>query len=212
MAMRTNRGSTIDRRRLLSLTGSAALGMAGANLAGWPESAAAQDATPVPIQGQIAFGQPDRTADVYKPLIAGAKLEGQARGYEVLESFAEGRADKQIAEINNWIGSGVKAMTILPLDEKAMQPAIEKAHAAGIVFVSYSDIIPNADGYTVFDSVQGGEMVGEWVGNWITENSGRRSGDRQPHRRFPRDRTTAHRRRGKEDRRARAEREGCQPH
>ena len=146
--------------------------MAGAKLAGWPESAAAQDATPVPIQGQIAFGQPDRTADVYKPLIAGAKLEGQARGYEVLESFAEGRADKQIAEINNWIGSGVKAMTILPLDEKAMQPAIEKAHEAGIVFVSYSDIIPNADGYTVFDSVQGGEMVGEWVGNWINENLG----------------------------------------
>jgi ribose transport system substrate-binding protein len=166
------RGSTIGRRRLLSLTGSAALGMAGAKLAGWPESAAAQDATPVPIQGQIAFGQPDRTADVYKPLIAGAKLEGQARGYEVLESFAEGRADKQIGEINNWIGSGVKAMTILPLDEKAMQPAIEKAHEAGIVFVSYSDIIPNADGYTVFDSVQGGEMVGEWVGNWITETLG----------------------------------------
>jgi ribose transport system substrate-binding protein len=172
VAMRTNRGSTIDRRRLLSLTGSAALGMAGAKLAGWAEPAAAQDATPVPIQGQIAFGQPDRTADVYKPLIAGAKLEGQARGFEVLESFAEGRADKQIAEINNWIGSGVKAMTILPLDEKAMQPAIEKAHAAGIVFVSYSDIIPNADGYTVFDSVQGGEMVGEWVGNWINENLG----------------------------------------
>jgi ABC-type sugar transport system substrate-binding protein len=140
-------------------------------LRGWT-SASAQEATPVPIKGQIAFGQPDRTADVYKPLIAGAKLEGRERGYEVLESFAEGRADKQIAEINTWIGSGVSAMTILPLDEQAMQPAIERAHEAGIVFVSYSDIIPNADGYTVFDSVQGGEMVGEWVGNWINETLG----------------------------------------
>jgi len=146
--------------------------MAGANLTGWTGSNAAQEATPVPIQGQIAFGQPDRTADVYKPLIAGAKLEGQARGFEVLESFAEGRADKQIGEINNWIAAGVKAMTILPLDEKAMQPAIQKAHDAGIVFVSYSDIIPNADGYTVFDSVQGGEMVGEWVAKWINDNLG----------------------------------------
>jgi ribose transport system substrate-binding protein len=156
------------RRQILG----AGAGLAGsALLPGWNETGA-QEATPVPIQGQIAFGQPDRTADVYKPLIAGAKLEGQERGYEVLESFAEGRADKQIAEINTWIGSGVKAMTILPLDEQAMQPAIEKAHEAGIVFVSYSDIIPNADGYTVFDSVQGGEMVGEWVGNWINENLG----------------------------------------
>jgi ABC-type sugar transport system substrate-binding protein len=150
----------------------AGAGLAGSALLGDWNKIDAQEATPVPIQGQIAFGQPDRTADVYKPLIAGAQLEGQERGYEVLESFAEGRADKQIAEINTWIGSGVKAMTILPLDEQAMQPAIEKAHEAGIVFVSYSDIIPNADGYTVFDSVQGGEMVGEWVGNWINENLG----------------------------------------
>jgi ABC-type sugar transport system substrate-binding protein len=156
------------RRRILG----AAAGLAGSAIfRGWSESAA-QEATPVPIKGQIAFGQPDRTADVYKPLIAGAKLEGQARGYEVLESFAEGRADKQIAEINNWIGAGVKGMTILPLDEKAMQPAIQKAHDAGIIFVSYSDIIPNADGYTVFDSVQGGEMVGEWVAKWINETLG----------------------------------------
>jgi ABC-type sugar transport system substrate-binding protein len=166
--MSSARHTHLTRRQILGTSA----GLAGsAMLRRWTD-AAAQDATPVPIQGQIAFGQPDRTADVYKPLIAGAKLEGQARGYEVLESFAEGRADKQIAEINTWIGSGVKAMTILPLDEKAMQPAIEKAHAAGIVFVSYSDIIPNADGYTVFDSVQGGEMVGEWVGNWINENLG----------------------------------------
>jgi ribose transport system substrate-binding protein len=166
MATRTGTRSAIDRRQLLTAAGGAALGLAGTTL---PRLAAAQG-TPVPIQGQIAFGQPDRTADVYKPLIAGAKLEGQERGYEVLESFAEGRADKQIAEINNWIGLGVKAMTILPLDEQAMQPAIEKAHEAGIVFVSYSDIIPNADGYTVFDSVQGGELVGEWVANWINDN------------------------------------------
>jgi ribose transport system substrate-binding protein len=165
--MSSARHTPLTRRQMLA--GSAAL--AGSALLRDRVDVAAQ-ATPVPIQGQIAFGQPDRTADVYKPLIAGAKLEGQARGYEVLESFAEGRADKQIGEINNWIGSGVKAMTILPLDEKAMQPAIEKAHEAGIVFVSYSDIIPNADGYTVFDSVQGGEMVGEWVGNWITETLG----------------------------------------
>jgi len=162
------RNASLTRRKVFG----ASAGLAGsAMLRGWTNTSA-QEATPVPIQGQIAFGQPDRTADVYKPLIAGAKLEGQERGYEVLESFAEGRADKQIAEINTWIGSGVKAMTILPLDEKAMQPAIEKAHEAGIVFVSYSDIIPNADGYTIFDSVQGGEMVGEWVGNWINENLG----------------------------------------
>lgn len=163
----------LDRRRFLTVSGAAAIGLVGGvGRAGRTRVAVAQDGTPVSIKGQIAFGQPDRTADVYKPLIAGAKIEGAARGYKILESFAEGRADKQVAEINNWIGSGVKAMTILPLDEKAMQPAIKKAHDAGVIFVSYSDIVPNADGYTIFDSRRGAELVGQWVGSWINETLG----------------------------------------
>jgi len=135
-----------DRRRFLA--SGATLGLAGAAAAGdlrGVRHADAQEGTPVPIRGKIAFGQPDRTADVYKPLIAGAKAEGQRRGFEILESFAEGRADKQIAEINTWIGLGVDAMTILPLDENAMQPAIEKA---------------------------GADALGEHAANWINTNLG----------------------------------------
>ena len=67
--------AALTRRHII---GAGATLAGSAMLRGWERSAKAQEATPVPIQGQIAFGQPDRTADVYKPLIAGAKLEGQA--------------------------------------------------------------------------------------------------------------------------------------
>jgi ribose transport system substrate-binding protein len=165
-------GSGIDRRQLLALAGGTALGVVGGLRPGVGRWAAAQDGTAVPIKGKIGFGQPDRTADVYKPLIAGAKAEGKKRGYEILESFAEGRADKQIAEINNWIGLGVDAMVILPLDEKAMQPAIQKCHDAGIKFVGYANIIENEDGYITWDNKTGAEMLGTHAANWINETLG----------------------------------------
>ncbi|MGH2614567.1 MAG: substrate-binding domain-containing protein, partial [Thermomicrobiales bacterium] len=131
------------RRQVLS----AGAGLAGAaTLHDW--TAARAQETPVPVTGRIGFGQPDRQADVYKPLIAGAKFEGARRGYEVLESFAEGRADRQVSEINNWIGLGADAVVILPLDEAAMQPLIERAHEAGVLFFAYASVVPNVDGYT----------------------------------------------------------------
>jgi ABC-type sugar transport system substrate-binding protein len=170
----TTRGGRemLDRRRLLSLTGGAALGLAGANVAGGLMPTLAQDSTQVPITGKIGFGQPDRQADVYKPLIAGAKYEGERRGYEILESFAEGRADKQVAEINNWIGAGVDAVVILPLDENALQPLVEKAHEAGILFFAYASLIPNVDGFTIWENRRAADLLGEMIGNWVNEKLG----------------------------------------
>jgi ABC-type sugar transport system substrate-binding protein len=99
-------------------------------------------------------------------------LEGAKRGYEILESFAEGRADKQVAEINNWIGLGVDAVAILPLDENAMQPLIQKAHEAGVLFFGYANVIPNADGYTIWENRRAADLLGEMMGNWINETLG----------------------------------------
>src|SRR5919198_5099490 len=158
-------------RRAFFKVGCTAAGLASLGLPTLGIGAA--EATGAPkTKGRIAFGQPDRTASVYPVLRAGAKAEGRRRGYEVLESFANSQADRQIAEINTWIGGHVNGMTILPLDEKAMSALIRKAHHAGVVFVSYSDKLPGADGYTVFDSVQGGELVGRYVGEWVNKHLG----------------------------------------
>ena len=164
---------TLNRRRLLTLGSAAALGLAGgAGLIGRVGAAAAQGGTPVPTKGRIAFGQPHRTADVYKPLIAGAKEEGAKRGYEILESFAEGQAAKQVAEINTWIAQEVDALVILPLDEKAMAPLVKKAKDAGSVFVTYSVSVPGEDGHILFDHPQGAALVGEAAGKWVNETLG----------------------------------------
>ena len=161
---------TVDRRQFLKITGAMA-GLAGLGLPNINLDAV-EAATFRASKGRIAFGQPDRSASVYPVLLNGAKAEAQRRGYQLLESFANSQADKQVAEINTWIGEHINGMTILPLDEKAMSALIKKAHQNHVVFVSYSDRLPGVDGYTVFDSIQGGTLVGKWVGHWINQNLG----------------------------------------
>jgi ribose transport system substrate-binding protein len=123
-------------------------------------------------KGKIAFGQPDRGAAVYPPLIAGAKEEAAKRGYEVVESFSAGSVDKQVAEINTWIAQKLKGIVVLPQDEKAIAPLAAKAKAAGIPFISYSSPVEGAAGIVTFDHKQGAKLVGEDVGKWINETLG----------------------------------------
>jgi ribose transport system substrate-binding protein len=135
------------------------LGAAG--LAAVPSAAHGAD------KGRIVFGQGFTRADVYRPLIKGAKEAGKRRGYEVLESFDEGDASKQIAEINTWIAQKVDALTILPLNEKAMTPLRNKAHKAGIKWVTYAGSEPGEDGYVWWDNIGGGADVAAHMAKWI---------------------------------------------
>jgi ABC-type sugar transport system substrate-binding protein len=124
------------------------------------------------MKGTIAFGQPHRAGDFYAALLAGAKQEAEERGYELLESFAEGEVENQINEINTWIAQGVDGMTVLALDPSAMQPLVDSAHEAGAVWVAYAAGMPGTDGAVLFDDEQGARIVGEEAARWINEELG----------------------------------------
>lgn len=160
----------IDRARFLSLTAGVAAGLVGSGaLAG---KASAVIAGAQGSRGTIAYGQPNTAADVAKPLLTGAKQAARRRGYRLLQSSANGKLENQLAEINTWIGQGVDAMTILPLDPKAMAPLIRRAHQRDIKWVSYAARIPGSDGTVFFDDLKGGQLVGEIAANWINRRLG----------------------------------------
>lgn len=124
------------------------------------------------MKGTIAFGQPHRAGDFYAALLAGAKQEATERGYELLESFAEGEVENQINEINTWIAQGVNAVTVLALDPAAMAPLVDAAHEGGAVWVSYAAGMEGTDGAVLFDDEQGARIVGEEAARWINEELG----------------------------------------
>ncbi len=167
-------GSTevgLDRRRFLGTAAGAALGLTGLSSIG-PAAARAGVAARAAEKGIIVFGQGFTSADVYKPLIKGALSEGKKRGYKILQSFDNGDASKQIAEINTWIAEGVDAMSILPLNEKAMTPLIKKAHAKGIKWVTYAGTLPGEDGYCWWDNFGGGHDFARHCAKWIHRELG----------------------------------------
>ncbi|MDF3287811.1 sugar ABC transporter substrate-binding protein [Streptomyces silvisoli] len=67
-------------------------------------------------------------------------------------------ANTQEAQLNTLISDGDKVIIVDPVDYQAIQPSIEKAHAAGIKIVSYDRLAQGAvDGYVSFDNTQVGK-------------------------------------------------------
>lgn len=132
-------------------------------------SVAAQDDGERP---RIAFAQPHRAGDFYAALIQGTRDEAEALGYELLESFAEGEADNQVAEINTWIGQGVEAIVVLALDPNAMGPLVERAKESGTKIISYAFDFEGSDGATLFDDANGAADLGRHAGQWIVDKLG----------------------------------------
>jgi ribose transport system substrate-binding protein len=122
---------------------------------------------------QIAFAQPDTAFAGYPLLLKGVTDYAKSRGYQVLESHANSQLSAQVNEINTWIAQGIGGIIVLPLDNNAMLPLIQKAHGAGVKFLDYSDnALPGVDGWVIFNNLQGAGLVGRYVGNWINKTLG----------------------------------------
>lgn len=120
--------------------------------------------------GTIAFAHPHRAGDFYSALKAGAQEAADERGYELVESFADGSIEAQIAEVNTWLAQGeIDAITIHSLDVNAMAPLVESAHAEGVPWIAYATPVDGADGSVLFDDEQGARAVGEEAARWINE-------------------------------------------
>jgi ABC-type sugar transport system substrate-binding protein len=168
----------LSRRTFLGRAGAAgaALAVAGPVLAACgttKSSGSSGSGKPTGNRLKIGFSQPDTSASIWAPLMAGAKLECKARGYELLESHANSVLDAQLSEIQTWIAEGVGAIIALPLDNNAIVPLIKQAHKAGIKFLDYSDnALPGVDGWVIFDNLQGAKLVGDYAGQWVNKNLG----------------------------------------
>jgi ribose transport system substrate-binding protein len=121
---------------------------------------------------RIGVGQPDRTADFYQGFINAVQDEAKKRGYEILQSFSGDAPEKQLAELNAWIASGVDALVVMPMDANAIGGIVRKCHDKGIVFVGYANIVPGADAYMKWNDVDAGTKMGAIIGDFVKKNLG----------------------------------------
>jgi len=86
-------------------------------------------------------------------------LEGM--GYGTTLQYAEDDIPNQLAQVENMVTTGVKALVIASIDGTTLSAVLQQAADAGIKVVAYDRLIrdsPNVDYYTTFDNFQVGVL------------------------------------------------------
>ena len=83
------------------------------------------------------------------------KKDLEAKGYTVDLQYAEDDIPNQLAQIENMVTKGPKALIVASIDGTTLSDVLQKAHDAGALVVAYDRLIknsPNVDYYTTFDN------------------------------------------------------------
>ncbi|MCW5706876.1 ABC transporter substrate-binding protein [Shinella sp.] len=71
--------------------------------------------------------------------------------------------NKQLTQIDNFIASGVDLILLNPGDPNAIEPAIKRAQAAGIIVVAVDTAAKDADATVTTNNVQAGELACQYI-------------------------------------------------
>jgi putative multiple sugar transport system substrate-binding protein len=134
-------------------------------------SAYAQD------KGTIGISMPEQTTLRWNSDGAELKSALEAKGYTVDLQYAGDDIPNQLAQIENMITKGSKALIIAALDGTTLSAALEQAGASGIKVIAYDRLIrdtANVDYYTTFDNFQVGVLQANSIlkGLGYPENKG----------------------------------------
>ncbi len=141
----------------MQLSRRALLALAGASTASSmiPFAAFAQD------KGTVGIAMPTKSSTRWISDGESMVAQFQAAGYATDLQYAEDDIPTQLAQIENMITSGVKALIIAAIDGTTLSNALANAAAAGIKVIAYDRLIrqsPDVDYYTTFDNFQVGVL------------------------------------------------------
>lgn len=120
----------------------------------------------------FSFGLDD--TPIYAQVLKPAQLKAAELGITLVEGAAKSDCTRQIADMNEMVNAGVKAVTFLGLcgDTAAYDPVLAKARSLGVKTISYAFVDPGADGSITFDETQAGTEMGADALAWITRKYG----------------------------------------
>jgi putative multiple sugar transport system substrate-binding protein len=128
-------------------------------------------------KGTIGISMPEQTTLRWNSDGAELKAALEAKGYTVDLQYAGDDIPNQLAQIENMVTKGSKALIIAALDGTTLSAALEAAGADGIKVIAYDRLIrdtANVDYYTTFDNFQVGVLQANSIlkGLGYPENKG----------------------------------------
>jgi putative multiple sugar transport system substrate-binding protein len=130
-------------------------------------------------KGSIGISMPEQTTLRWNSDGAELKSALEAKGYTVDLQYAGDDIPNQLAQIENMVTKGSKALVIAALDGTTLSAVLEQAAAAGVKVIAYDRLIrdtENVDFYTTFDNFQ----VGVLQGNSLVKGLEERFADAKP--------------------------------
>ena len=151
----------------------ATLFAAGALVASAATGAFAQD------KGQIGIAMPTQSS--LRWISDGNELKTalEGMGYTVDLQYAEDDIPNQLAQIENMVTKGVKALVVASIDGTTLSAVLQNAADQGVKVIAYDRLIlesPNVNYYTTFDNFQ----VGVLQANSLVKGLEARFGDDKP--------------------------------
>ena len=127
---------------------------------------------------RIAVIPKGTTHDFWKSVHAGAvKAKRELGDVEVIFRGPEKEDDReqQISLVQNFISSGVSAIVLAPLDDKALLPAVQQATAAKIPVVIIDSGLAGEAGkdfvsFAATDNFKGGQLAAQRLGTVLNGN------------------------------------------
>lgn len=150
---RSEKAMSITKRTILIMA--ATVGVTG--LSGM---ALAQD------KGLIGISMPEKTT--LRWIQDGDELKRQLeqKGYTVDMQYAGDDIPNQLAQLENMVTKGAKALVIAALDGTTLSTVLQQAHDDGAKVIAYDRLIkgsPNVDYYTTFDNFKVGVLQAESI-------------------------------------------------
>jgi putative multiple sugar transport system substrate-binding protein len=142
-----------SRRAVLTLA-------AAASISGFGFSALAQD------KGLIGISMPEKTTLRWIQDGDALKAALEAKGYAVDMQYAGDDIPNQLAQLENMVTKGSKALVIAALDGTTLSSVLQQAGDKGVKVFAYDRLIkgsPNVDYYTTFDNFRVGVLQAESI-------------------------------------------------
>ena len=138
---------------------------------------AALFAAPAFAQDKGAIGIAMPTQSSLRWISDGNELKAalEAKGYSVDLQYAEDDIPNQLAQIENMVTKGVKALVIASIDGTTLSAILQQAADAGVKVIAYDRLIrdsANVDYYTTFDNFKVGVLQAESLVAGLKERFG----------------------------------------
>lgn len=122
--------------------------------------------------GNVTVGMsiPQLENPYFVSVMNGVQAQCDEFGYTLNVVDAGYDVAKQVSDFENFLSQGVTAVIACPIDSNALDSVTKQMNEAGIIVISFAQLVPNANAIFTLDEYTYGTVIGKNAADWINEH------------------------------------------